>query len=200
VREFLYQGICDGASMLGLPDGMRVAPIPEPSWQASFFVEGRPVPKGNLHPVCPHAATKDARRYKRCDRPFVTEDFRSDQGKRLQKWMETIVAASVPNKPPSPLIGAVMIDTVFFFGRPKSTRAPFPCTNSTGDEDKLLRGVFDALQVASKRRNARVHGVMFEDDCQAVGGFRLVRWGLPEGVWIRVSSIEAQRLKLPFDS
>jgi Holliday junction resolvase RusA-like endonuclease len=79
------------------------------------------------------------------------------------KWaaLEAIAAREGTGEPFATLSGPVVVDVVFSFAKPKSapkTRRIWPTTRSSGDVDKLLRNVLDAL----------VDAAVMGDDSQVV--------------------------------
>lgn len=159
-------------------------------YSTEFWVAGVPRPKGSLIPICPN------RQRMRCPqwpcRPHVTEDYRSDGGKRLRAWMRAIVTESKKHRPSRPLTGAVLVDIEFFFRRPAATKHAWPIARA--DVDKLERAVFDALQV-----KGRCGGCIMVDDGQIVDGRRPKRWGDSDGVRVRVVQLEAEQEEIGLD-
>lgn len=106
-----------------------------------FTAYGKPATKGSLKPV----RLRNSRRIR------LIEDHESSQ-----PWRETVKYAALSAirasrlhaAPFTRLEGPVEADVIFCFDKPKSapkTRLIWPITRSSGDIDKLLRNVFDAL-------------------------------------------------------
>lgn len=93
--------------------------------------------------------------------------MRDDNGDRLRPWREAVKQAALDavGGADSPtwqrLDGPVTVSVVFTFDRPRSAPKSRPCwptTRSSGDLDKLVRAVFDALTDAG----------VWRDDAQVV--------------------------------
>jgi crossover junction endodeoxyribonuclease RusA len=100
-----------------------------------FVVYGGPKTKGSL---------------KHVGRGILVEDHKSSKPWReAVKWaaLEAIAAREGTGEPFAMLSGPVEVLVVFSFPRPKNAgpRVTRPATRSSGDVDKLLRNVFDAL-------------------------------------------------------
>jgi len=156
---------------------------------SSFWVEGRPRQKGNLIAVCPRGCPGNINA--KGGRPFVTESFRGDAGKRLRRWLDDV--RSFARNPPRPIARAVSLDVWFYFAQPASNRDPYPTTRSVADFDKLVRSVADALSSAGKQT-----GRMYLDDAQIVDASQHVRWAdeRGEGALIEVCALEEEQLPL----
>lgn len=136
----------------------------------SFFVPGIPQPKGSA-------------------RSYVSKRGRlstiQDNRDKLMPWQAAVgwgaKAAGV-----RPVRGAVWLDAIFVFTRPKGhygKRGLLPSApkhhTQKPDRDKLERAVLDALT-----------GVAYVDDSQVVAGIALKRWadeGEPAGVHITIA-------------
>lgn len=93
-----------------------------------FTAEGIPRPKGSLRPI------------------RVGKKIRMIEQTDVKPWMAVIRAAAIPATTRT-LDGPLGISARFTFPRPKSAKNRlYPHTRATGDVDKLLRAVFDALQ------------------------------------------------------
>lgn len=117
-----------------------------------FTVYGTPATKGSLKPVPrgKHFA-------------LVESHTTSKPWREAVKWaaLQAIADREGTGDPFATLSGPVEVRVVFSFAKPKSapkTRRTWPVTRSSGDVDKLLRNLFDALVDA---------GVM-ADDSQVV--------------------------------
>lgn len=83
--------------------------------------------------------------------------------------------------------GAVEVRCVFFLPRTESvngglapsSRTTWPISIVTGDTDKLLRNVGDALLMPTKKADAPYTSALIEDDSQIVSWFGLKMWCLP---------------------
>jgi hypothetical protein len=83
---------------------------------------------------------------------------------------------------------AVEVRCVFFLPRVESVNGglvpssdtPWPTSIVTGDTDKLLRNVGDALLTPTKKADAPYTSALIEDDSQIVSWFGLKIWCLPE--------------------
>lgn len=71
-----------------------------------------------------------------------------ESSKKLMPWRDACIMASkmATTEAPTPLLGPLKITVTFYLERPKSTVRDYP--NNAPDVDKLLRGVFDSLQIA----------------------------------------------------
>lgn len=88
--------------------------------------------------------------------------MRDDNGDRLRPWRESVKHAAFDALDGGDrLEGPVQVEVAFTFDRPKSAPKRRPCwpvTRSSGDVDKLVRAVFDALTDAG----------VWRDDAQVV--------------------------------
>jgi Holliday junction resolvase RusA-like endonuclease len=71
-----------------------------------------------------------------------------ESSKKLMPWRDACIMASkmATTEAPTPLLGPLKVQVTFYLERPKSTVRDYP--NNAPDVDKLLRGVFDSLQIA----------------------------------------------------
>lgn len=71
-----------------------------------------------------------------------------ESSKKLVPWRDACIMASkmATTEAPTPLAGPLKVKITFYLERPRSTLRDYP--NSAPDVDKLLRGVFDSLQIA----------------------------------------------------
>ncbi len=71
-----------------------------------------------------------------------------ESSKKLVPWRDACIMASkmATTEAPTPLAGPLKVKVTFYLERPRSTLRDYP--NSAPDVDKLLRGVFDSLQIA----------------------------------------------------
>lgn len=71
-----------------------------------------------------------------------------ESSKKLVPWRDACIMASkmATTEAPTPLAGPLKVKVTFYLERPRSTVRDYP--NSAPDVDKLLRGVFDSLQIA----------------------------------------------------
>jgi len=104
-----------------------------------FTVMGVPATKGSLKPVPRGKHTA-----------LVESHATSKPWREAVKYaaLEEIADREGTGDPFAMLSGPVQVEVVFSFNRPKSapkTRRTWPCTRSSGDVDKLLRNLFDAL-------------------------------------------------------
>lgn len=130
-----------------------VGPVPaEPSPQVAgltFVVHGVPKPKGSL---------------KHVGRGRLQEQLEgSKPWREAVKWaaLQAVADREGTGDPFATLSGPVQVDVVFCFAKPKSapkTRRTWPITRSSGDVDKLLRNLLDAL----------VDAAVIGDDSQVV--------------------------------
>jgi Holliday junction resolvase RusA-like endonuclease len=133
-----------------------------------FFASGIPLSKGNHVAFCPKLCPGNVREGI-SKRPFVTEDTRSDRGRKVAEWEQTIRVASRAVAPPVPISGPVKVTYNFYIPQPKCHAKECRPLFSRNDADKLWRAVGDALQ-------AQCGGYLLEDDKQ------IVRWG-EGGIW-----------------
>lgn len=118
----------------------------------TFRVHGTPATKGSLKPVPrgKHIA-------------LIESHTTSKPWREAVKWaaLQAIVDREGTGAPFATLSGPIVVEVVFTFAKPKSapkTRRTWPITRKSGDVDKLLRNVFDALADAA----------VFGDDSQVV--------------------------------
>jgi Holliday junction resolvase RusA-like endonuclease len=143
-----------------------------------FFASGVPLTKGNLQAFCPRSREHNRPHATPC-RPFVTEDTRSNRGKKVAAWQTTVKVASREVAPPQPLEGPVAVTLVFYLPQPKSrAKEPFP-TFSRGDIDKLTRAVLDGLQ-------QKTGGYIVVDDNQVTRLEAEVLWAGVRGPGVQV--------------
>lgn len=146
----------------------------------SFWVSGRPVPKGNLQAFCPNSR-RSVPRFP-CH-PIVTTQKR--QAGPLKEWVEAIVRESRTHISGDAYLGPVWVAALFYFARPKSNHDDWPMSGLQGDIDKLYRAVLDALQA-----KANYGGAVISDDRQVVAGSHARRWCNPDrpqpGALIRI--------------
>lgn len=103
----------------------------------NFRVDGKPEPKGR-----PRAYR--ANNYIRFYTPKSTKD-----------WEESIARQSLQYKPPSPHLGPVEMDIIFYLPRPKSLSKKVIIHMKKPDVDNLTKCVCDALE-----------GIFFKNDSQ----------------------------------
>ena len=167
----------------GRPDGAAVAG----GCAVKFFAAGTPRPKGNHIALCPRRRTHHHGHATPC-RPFVTEDIRSEYGKKVAAWERTVRVASREVAQARPLAGPVHLAVCFYIAQPKSQRKePFP-PFAKSDYDKLLRTIGDAIQ-------AKCDGYLIEDDKQVVSWGGAMRWADERGpgVEVEVVALNAQQ-------
>ncbi len=82
---------------------------------------------------------------------------RDDNAEKLRPWRQSVAYAALQALDGRPRIeGPVAVDVCFTFDRPKSaprSRRVWPITRSSGDLDKLLRAVLDAMTDAGAWRD-----------------------------------------------
>lgn len=121
----------------------------------AFEVGGLPQTQGSVRAILP----------KNAKQPIVVQGSSAAARKSLEAWRSDIAGGAMrwrETRPAFvPLTGPVQLKLVFHLVRPKShprlTRT-WPIGKNSGDLDKLVRSVFDALT-----------GVLFIDDGQVVG-------------------------------
>lgn len=142
-----------------------------------FFVKGTPVPKGSAK----------AFYNKHLGRAQVVQD----NAERQKPWASLISMTAIQETGSPMWKGAVALSLIFVMPRPKKhyfggkrahvlrPDAPTWHTSHTGDLDKLVRCVKDALT-----------GIVWVDDCQVarIDGVEKV-YGETTGVWIRVREL-----------
>jgi Holliday junction resolvase RusA-like endonuclease len=121
----------------------------------SFEVGGIPVTQGSVRAILPRGSAQ----------PIVVQGSSAKARKSLDGWRSDIASqarAWTEGHPGFvPLVGPVQLKLSFHLVRPTShpkTRRTWPVGKNSGDLDKLVRAVFDALT-----------GVLFIDDGQVVG-------------------------------
>lgn len=155
-----------------------------------FFAAGVPRPKGNHIALCPRRKAFHRGHTTPC-RPFVTEDIRSDTGRKVAAWEQSVRVASREVAPPTPITGPVEVRYTFRLPQPKchakEARPPF----SKGDWEKVSRAVSDALQ-------AECGGYLIQDDKQIVEAHVSIQWADERGpgVEVEVTALEAQQGRL----
>lgn len=118
----------------------------------AFVVHGVPATKGSLKPV------------PRGNRTALVESHTTSKPWReAVKWaaLQAVADREGAGDPFATLAGPVEVHVVFSFAKPKSapkSRRIWPCNRSSGDVDKLLRNLFDALEDAG----------IYSDDAQVV--------------------------------
>lgn len=112
-----------------------------------------------------------------------------ESSKRVKPWREAVVAAVMAQMDAEylffPLRKPYLIETYFYFEKPRTTTAGFPVAPTIGDGDKLTRSTWDAL----------VQAGLIEDDRFAVEWGGKKAWAGPTdtpGAVIRVTEIEEQ--------
>lgn len=135
----------------------------------SFFVAGTPAPKGS---------TK-AFYIKALGRAVITAD-----NKETQKAWCSIVSYTAAKVIKAPIEGPVVVETTFYFNRPKSVKKSRIFPTVKPDLDKLVRATWDALT-----------GIAFKDDAQVCS---TAAWKLyakpdePTGCHIQIYPTEKQ--------
>lgn len=134
----------------------------------SFWVDGRPRPKGSLIPIPRKHAVPIATKkgfYYRCPQDI----FLGDQNKHdLRRWMNAVKwAGEEAGAPRQPLDGPWRAELVFHFRAPGKPMHPRWAIGhdadgkQCGDTDKLIRAILDALQGVfwtNDQRVGDVHG------------------------------------------
>lgn len=109
--------------MVLIPDRVTMTEI----W---IRASGTPVPQGSKTA----GLTKSGRAFVR------------DANPRLKDWRETVAQATWQAMDGrEPLEGPVHVDVWLYFHRPKSNRTTHPISRKTGDGDKHLRAINDAI-------------------------------------------------------
>lgn len=148
-------------------------------------VDGAPGPKGSLNGFC-LACAKAGRPQKVVfkEQSEVGVAFRKLVAYAVRKWMRGLAV--------QPFAGAVEVDAIFYIARRRQVkggvetdeftpehRKPYPTFRNSGDVEKHVRTVHDALMDAG----------LIEDDSQVVQVFARKRWATsmnPPGVRIKV--------------
>jgi Holliday junction resolvase RusA-like endonuclease len=146
-------------------------------YSASFFVVGRPAPKGSGRAVMLPARQGQPGSVRLADgrwmRPAVIH-----ANERTKPWQRAVAVAASAHAPETPLDGPIYCSTRFLFERPKSTKYPL-APAGTPDLDKLERCVWDALTA-----------VIWSDDARVCRGSSEKAWGETEGVDVLVYEID----------
>lgn len=129
------------------------------------WIDGRPRPKGSMRPG-------------RGGRMFEDNPHSAPWRQRIVFDLRTSLARS-EHRGDFPLAGPVAVRAHFVFLRPKNADLDTrPCTTYTGDTDKLVRNVGDALKDAG----------IYRDDSQVVEWTATSWYGIREGVWLHVTT------------
>lgn len=99
------------------------------------------------------------------------------------RWREHVAAVCRSQYAGRPPVGVpVAVNLSFMFERPANPLFPVPATVDTGDRDKLIRNVLDALSFCGTRcaRRCRKHAGVYVDDALAIDGKETKRYA-PEG-------------------
>lgn len=144
---------------------------------ANLTVSGRARTKGSLDPVRrPNGST-----YMRENNP-ESKPWRAKVARACREYQLAEFGALRRFE------GAVEVRCVFFLPRTDSVNGgvvpshdtEWPTAITTGDTDKLLRNVGDALLMPKKRSEAAVTSGLIMDDSQITSWFGLKIWCLPE--------------------
>jgi len=148
-----------------------------PGYSASFFVVGRPAPKGSSRgllmpakPGTPGAVLLADGRWMRAGVAFDND--------RTRSWGRAVAVAASAHAPAELIDGPVYCSCRFVFERPKATKYPLAPAGPP-DADKLERCVWDALT-----------GVIWTDDARVVRGGHAKEWGETAGVDVLVYEID----------
>lgn len=129
-----------------------------------FIVYGTPAPQGSKKPY---------------------GNGRVEASKLVKPWREAVKWAWIEMRNSGivePIMGPVIVDTMFYFQRPKKPKYEFPCVK---DVDKLLRSTNDALTQC---------GAIEDDRFIVVGSFGKVYAGsLPYGLQQPGATIKIRR-------
>lgn len=107
------------------------------TYTGPLWVPGHPVPKGSMKCVAKHAPGHRAR---------LVPDKRTDPDNWNGRVPSTL-NLRLPELVAAPLDGPLQLDVTFHLARAKSTKfKDAPIGQGTGDLDKLVRGVGDAIQ------------------------------------------------------
>lgn len=171
---------------------------PDPAVVLECFVEGRPAPKGSLTPL---AVTPGRKTYLGDDNSR-TDPWRAAMADRFRQevcepagWVRQ---GKVVVKPkfgyPIPGDQPVDVEVHFLFQRPARTRLVAPTGRNTGDVDKLLRCLYDALHVSPDGKKG---APVLADDGQIVDGRHKTRWvpaTMACGIYVVVRTISKDDL------
>lgn len=123
----------------------------------TVFIPGTPRPKGSLKPISRRGqATRLVE-----DNPH-SKPWRAKMAKHMRKAWED-AGHTLPLNEPVEVVG------VFRFERPAEPMFEVPATRDTGDGDKLLRNVYDALEDAG----------VIADDSRVADGRHKCRYEIP---------------------
>ena len=93
-----------------------------------------------------------------------------EQVKGSKEWRQMVaLAARSARKGAAPLAGPIVVVHEFVVPRPKTVKAEYPITRSSGDLDKLIRNIFDGLTDAG----------VWGDDSQVVSSQETKRFAVP---------------------
>lgn len=145
--------------------------------ELSIWVPGQPAPQGS----------KDYKGHRTNRRTGKSAPVLVESSKRVKPWRETVAKVAALHWRGRPLLdGPLGVQIAFIMRRPVGTpksAQPY-AIKRTGDNDKLVRSIFDALT-----------GVVWLDDCLVVDqhatkriaahgcgpGARITVWRIPEG-------------------
>ena len=131
------------------------------SWTIAFTVEGHPAPQGSKR--------------------HVGNGRMVEASKRLKPWRDLVIKASAKMaETVEPLEGALYVRLEFRVPRPKTVTRAYPITRSSGDTDKLIRGVLDGID----------QGGLILDDSQFVDIRASKRYSNNPGVTIYIRPVE----------
>jgi Holliday junction resolvase RusA-like endonuclease len=104
-----------------------------------------------------------------------------EASKRLKPWRDLVIKASAKMaETVEPLEGALYVRLEFRVPRPKTVTRAYPITRSSGDTDKLIRGVLDGID----------QGGLILDDSQFVDIRASKRYSNNPGVTIYIRPVE----------
>jgi len=116
------------------------------------FVAGRPRPKGSLEGLASGRARESNK---------ASAAWREEVAVHCRTWAATIGWTTLT-------MPVEVTGLRFLFDRPPAARWPVPATVETGDTDKLLRNVLDALSGCDPRcpksKRCRKHAAIYADD------------------------------------
>lgn len=104
-----------------------------------------------------------------------------EASKRLKPWRDEVIKATEKMAETiDTLEGPLYIRLEFRIPRPKTVKRDYPITRSSGDIDKLVRGVLDGIDI----------GGLIGDDSQVIDVRASKRYSVDPGVTIYIDRIE----------
>ena len=132
----------------------------------TFTVNGDPQTKGSAKAFVVFGDVLAAvDRFRKSGKRIAPRAYITNDNPNTKAWQETVMDAALKARRGGPLlagelmIGAVVVDLVFYLPRPQKIRSSIVAHTTRPDYDKLIRPVLDGLT-----------GVIYADDGQVIGG------------------------------